>query len=118
MSDAAPASPPVLVALAKELNAALARLEDVTLKHRQLKQTLQQVERDGNSSAVAGLTLELAMGDLRVPLPMPQEYAAQVAYLQEALAGLGDEAVRVWRLSHNITSKAVAHLDELAAKQG
>ncbi len=118
MSDvpAQPKAAPLLVTLLEQLDQSVAQLKQVTTNHRLLRSSTAGMPSLSVAHASPNLSLSIQIGDATVPVPLPTDPAAREAMLQEAVASLGDEAVRLWRGLHAITASAVQHLDGIAAK--
>ena len=82
------------------------QLAHMTRLYQRMKGLTAQVEVDADP-LVLGIGLQLNMGDgLDVPVTMPSDPEQRTAYIEEGMAFLGEEIIRLWTKASEITMEA------------
>jgi len=90
------------------------QLDRASKLYQQVNGALQTAHADPEQIATTELGLQLVIGGLAVPVPMPSEQGQRLAYIEEAVNFLGEDVIRLWNRVYEIGNEAVNHCNAAA----
>ncbi len=90
-------------------------LQTVSAQYADARDTLVAMQA-GNELPEGHLQQSLRIGGVSVNVSLPEDTAQLMALVQDAVASLGEEVVRLWGEAHKITTAGVGHCGAAAAR--